>query len=110
MKSSNENLLNWKELINERIQSGMKVEDWCKKNNISKHKYYYWHHKIKKQENTEGVEFANITPNFLNNKEINNVPIPSCDFQVLYKGIQVTVPDKFNPDALAGLLKVLQGL
>jgi hypothetical protein len=88
----------------------MKVEDWCKKNNISKHKYYCWHHKIRKQENTEGIEFANITPNLLNDKEINNVPAPSCDFQILYKDIQITVPNKFNPDTLAELLKVLLAL
>lgn len=110
MQLLNENLLNWERLINERIQSGMKVEDWCKKNNITKHKYYYWHHKIGKQENAEGIEFAEVTPINLNNKEKSNVPVTTCDFQVLYKDIQVTVPDNFNPDALAELLKVLQAL
>jgi len=111
VKSIDENLLLWEQRVKERIQSGMKVEDWCEKNNITKHQYYYWYHKISEQQNAgEEIAFADITPTLLNNKKIKNVSIPSCDFQVLFKGIQVTVPDNFNPDALAGLMKVLQSL
>lgn len=98
MKSIDENLLLWEQRVKERIQSGMKVEDWCEKNNITKHQYYYWYRKINEQQNAEEeIAFADITPTLLNNKKIKNVSAPSCDFQVLFKGIQVTVPDNFNP-------------
>lgn len=32
----------WKLLIEDRVNSGMKVTDWCAANGYSKHAYYYW--------------------------------------------------------------------
>jgi len=46
----------------------MKVEEWCVKNNVAKHKYYYWYHQIHKKQNTrEEIAFADITQIFLDN-------------------------------------------
>ncbi|MEY8357392.1 hypothetical protein AALB39_29205 [Lachnospiraceae bacterium 54-53] len=36
----------WKERFADRAASGLKVEDWCKRNGVTKHAYYYWHRKI----------------------------------------------------------------
>jgi hypothetical protein len=41
VKSTIENLLLWEQRIDERARSGMTIEDWCKKNGITKHKYHY---------------------------------------------------------------------
>ena len=111
MKSINENLLLWEQRIKERIQSGMKVKEWCVKNNVTKHQYYYWHHRIHEGQNVgKEITFADITPTLLNNERITNMPVQSSDFQVLFKDIQITVPGDFKPEALAGLMKVLQAL
>ena len=112
VKSITENLLLWEQRIKERIESGMKVEEWCEKNDISKYQYYYWHRRVRERQNVgEEIEFTDITPMISNIDSIRSMPVvPSSDFQVLFKGIQVTVPRDFNPESLAGLMKVLQTL
>lgn len=37
----------WKNLILECQNSGMKVQDWCAQQNVTKHAYYYWLRKIR---------------------------------------------------------------
>lgn len=32
----------WRVYINKRIQSGMKVAEWCRQKRLRKDKYYYW--------------------------------------------------------------------
>lgn len=54
------------------------------------------------------MTFADITPILL--ASVPTSPEPASDFQVFFKNIQVSVPDNFNPAALAGLMKVLQQL
>lgn len=41
-----ENIALWTNRFTERKASGLKVDEWCEKNNISRHAYYYWHRKI----------------------------------------------------------------
>jgi uncharacterized LabA/DUF88 family protein len=58
--STKENISLWKNRFVARKLSGMKVDDWCEKNNVSRHAYYYWHHKIQNvQEQVEKI-FAEI--------------------------------------------------
>lgn len=37
----------WTAIIQERIQSGKRVDNWCKENNIPRDTYYYWLRKVK---------------------------------------------------------------
>lgn len=39
----------WEKLISACQNSKLKVDDWCSLNNISRHAYYYWLRKIRKQ-------------------------------------------------------------
>ena len=39
----------WEKLITDCQSSGLKVDDWCEKNQISRHAYYYWLRKIRKK-------------------------------------------------------------
>lgn len=39
----------WEKLIADCQNSGLKVDDWCLKNNVSRHAYYYWLRKIRKK-------------------------------------------------------------
>lgn len=41
-------LEHWSQLIQERQSSGMKIDDWCKANGITRDAYYYWLRKIRK--------------------------------------------------------------
>ena len=109
--STAENLILWEQRINEKIKSGMTIDEWCKKNEISKHKYLYWNHRIREnKKQNDKVTFAEVTPILSNAGEtISNSAKPD-DFQLFFKNIQVTVPSNFNQTSLAGLMKVLQEL
>ena len=62
MKSKAEDLLFCDQQINERTRSGITVDEWCKKNGFSRHKYYYWNHHIsQKQKPDKEVIFAGVT-------------------------------------------------
>ena len=39
----------WAKLITDCQSSGLKVDDWCEKNHVSRHAYYYWLRKIRKK-------------------------------------------------------------
>ena len=53
VKSKAEDLLLWEQQINERIRSGLTVDKWCKKNGFNRHKYYYWDHRISKNQKSD---------------------------------------------------------
>lgn len=109
LKSTAEDLFLWEQRINERTKSGMTIEEWCKKNDISKHKYLYWNHKIKKNKKSDNeMAFAEITS--IISDESKSIQAKPDDFQIFFKNMQVTVPSSFNEDSLAGLMKVLQQL
>lgn len=39
----------WEKLITDYQSSSLKVDDWCVQNHISRHAYYYWLRKIRKE-------------------------------------------------------------
>jgi transposase-like protein len=39
----------WEKLILECQKSGMKVEDWCARHDVTKHAYYYWLRKLREE-------------------------------------------------------------
>lgn len=39
----------WEKLIFDCQSSGLKVDEWCEENNVSRHAYYYWLRKIRKK-------------------------------------------------------------
>lgn len=104
-----EDLILWEQRINERTKSGMSVSEWCKINEISKHKYYYWNNKINKNKKLDiETEFAEVTSIVSNPQEAEANQCKSDDFQIFFKNIQVTVPSNFNQNSLEELMKVLK--
>ena len=111
MKSTEENMILWQQLIAERNKSGKTVAQWCADNNISKHKYYYWNNKInKRQSDADEVNFAEITHTNAVSDNIVLDNIKYQDFKILYKDIQLIIPNKFNSNSLAELINVLHKL
>jgi hypothetical protein len=112
VKATAENLQLWEQRIRERVQTGMTIGEWCKKNGVSKYQYNYWNQRVRKGQKTdEGTTFADITSVLLPFDTPNqNSSFTTSDFQIVFKSIQVTVPSNFNPASLAGLMKVLQEL
>ncbi len=112
MKSTAENLILWEQRIKEKVQSKMTVEEWCKRNGMSKHQYNYWNRLIRKKQRpaAEEIPFAEITPILSNSNTRRKDSVPSSGFQIIIHDIQVVVPSDFHPEALAGLLKVLRAV
>lgn len=56
-------LRQWQQIITERQSSGLTVEEYCKRNGLTKDKYFYWLRKCKEAmiENHPTV-FAELTP------------------------------------------------
>ena len=109
MKSKPEDWQLWEQRINDRNNSGLTIEKWCKENNISRHKYNYWNHKIKEKNNHE-VTFAEVTPIILDVERSEVNVCKSDDFQLFFNNIQVTIPSNFNKSSLADLMEILQNL
>ena len=108
MSRKKETLQIWEQRINECINSGMKVEAWCYKNGITKHQYYYWRKVIEKNESTDQeVSFADITLNLSKLRKTNTEKRKSV-FQVSIKDMRVEVPNDFDKEALAELMKALR--
>lgn len=63
-----ESIVLWNKRIADREQSGLKVGDWCDKNNISRHAYYYWHRKV------QGVDFQDVKENIFAEVSIASDP------------------------------------
>lgn len=37
----------WKGIIEDRIQSGLSIDEYCKKNSLSRNAYFYWLRKVR---------------------------------------------------------------
>ena len=111
LKSTAENLLLWEQRIKEKVESKMTVEEWCKRNNFSKHQYNYWAGRLhQKQKTVAQMPFAEITPILSNNGNGKAESVPPSDFQIFIHDIRLIVPSDFQPESLAGLLKVLRAV
>lgn len=53
----------WEERFEEQATSGMTVDTWCAEKQISKHTFYYWKQRIRK-EKMEPIEKNTTTPLF----------------------------------------------
>lgn len=51
MKASKHEILKsqWQELIKEQSQSGLSIREWCRRNNMSHGKFYYWQRIIREE-------------------------------------------------------------
>lgn len=111
MKSTEENLLLWEQRIKERVQSGITIKEWCKRNRVSKQQYYYWKHRIEQnQKPGEEDPFAEVTPLLSSGDIYRQGSTTVSNFQMFFHDIRIEVPSNFNPDALAGLIKILREL
>lgn len=60
--SKTDSITLWKNRIQSRKLSGLRVNDWCEQNSISRHAYYYWYRKLKGIKEEKGDVFAEVLP------------------------------------------------
>jgi len=85
-------LQRWKVLIQDRMNSKLKIMEWCEQNNVSKDAYYYW----LKQVRIEAVAEAN--------SKFNKSVIPESnsfvEIQPVASSIVASATNKSKPSAI----------
>lgn len=117
----------WKNLIDKRIKSNMKVTEWCKQNNVSQHAYYYWQNEVRKLEalilptnnkselnvqlsqNEEDREnsFVEITPAILLKDQVqSSISKPSA--KIRYNNLEIELFEESSSIFMKRLIEVIQ--
>ena len=105
MKISVEKLNEWKLLLEERKQRGMKVDEFCKEKNITVPQFYYYHKQVNKTQNPNNKYHDNAAV-----KPIQIVSTPSKDMVIriiLPNNIQCVLPRDMALTEIRGILEVI---
>lgn len=98
----------WKHRIADKKASGLKVTDWCEKNNLTKHAYYYWLKRIEattqKPDEPKPV-FVEIEPTYITPKQT-----VKSELQIIWNDINLTISDSNNAKLAAEFISQLQKL
>ena len=75
----------WAERVKACKSSGMKVDEWCAANNISKYTYYEWQRKVfdAARMESEQVRFVEIREGALSSDVIARIRKPGYDIEIL---------------------------
>lgn len=98
----------WKHRITDRKTSGLNVTDWCKKNNLTKHAYYYWLRRIEvntQDSDTSMPIFAEIETTYITQRK--NV---KSDLRITWKDVNLTITDSDTANLAAEFISQLQKL
>jgi len=96
----------WKQRIEGRKASGLKVDEWCNQNQISRHAYYYWYRKIKDTESEQ--KSIPVFAEVLANNQIQEVPSRESGISITWKDISITVNDRESIELAADLIRCLR--
>lgn len=101
----NVKLAKWNEIISERLESGLTVDEYCKEHNVTKNAYYYWLRKCRENALSEcGNAFAELGANSFNSSSLSD----SFDSQAVLEinGIRISVSDRTSRNLLAMIVEV----
>ena len=65
----------WKLLIEDRVNSGMKISDWCAANGYTRQAYYYWLSLLRKESITDAVSHLPETINTNSTGTMVEIPV-----------------------------------
>ena len=95
----------WKQRIQIQKTSGMTVHEWCEKNQLSRHAYYYWH-KIVCQKVSIAEQISE--PVFVEVPKQKQLQHHAHTVTVNWKDSTITLSGKQDIDLVADLIHVLQ--
>lgn len=85
-------LQRWKMLIKDRMNSKLKILDWCEQNNVSKDAYYYWLNQIRIEAFTEA--------NSKFNKPVISESNSFVEIQPIVSTVAASASNKSRPAAI----------
>ena len=94
----------WAAIIKDCKASGMKVDEYCQQQDISRDAYYYWLRKVK--------EAALQQAGFVELPVPQNQPIPATDFAVQmvvkFAGVELGINNETPTELLTRILEVIR--
>jgi hypothetical protein len=98
----------WENRIESRKLSGMKVNEWCEKNNVSRDAYYYWHRRIKDSKE----EIAPVFTEVLLKREplISLDKTSKAEITISWKDFSISVSDRNAVAITVELLRKLENI
>ena len=107
----------WQEIIRDRNNSGLTIDEYCTQNEISRNAYFYWLRLIREealQSQQETTGFVELTLPAESNNEIPAVtiiPVPEQETSQLtlsVNGVIIQVTDNTSPALLARTIEVIK--
>ena len=98
----------WKQRIADKKASGLNVTNWCGKNNLTKHTYYYWMKRVKADIQKSDVSmpvFAEVEPEYTSPKKDMK-----SGLHITLQDINFTISDSGTAKLAAEFIKQLQNL
>jgi hypothetical protein len=96
----------WKNRIQSRKLSGLKVNDWCEQNSISRHAYYYWHRKLNNIKEKQGDVFAEVLLEPTPMIPVEKIETP--EILIAWKDFSISITDQHAIPMAAELLSRLE--
>ena len=91
----------WAMLIQECNSSGLTKREFCQQRGISEKSFYYWLRKLRSyMAEAAGPQLVQLEP----------VSVPEDMLQIQYRGAEIKLPAGVDIDAVAALLRSIQGL
>lgn len=97
----------WQQRIADKKTSGLKLDEWCAKNQLTKHAYYYWKRKLSDLETSrlEASRFVEVP----SQSTVHSESVPAT-MVIQWKELSIHVSDSHSMNLAAQLLEKLQKL
>ena len=112
----------WTAIIEDRIASGLKIDEYCEKNQLSRNSYFYWLRKIREERATSVLPDNNdllpasvstgalveLVPSSKHNDAIPKIEVPDEEaksFGFSVNGISITVGRDISEEMLSKIMR-----
>lgn len=116
------NMQQWSAIIEDRIASGLKIDEYCEKNQLSRNSYFYWLRKIREEMSASALTdhkdllpasvstgtLVELVSSSNHNDSISKIEIPdekteTFDFSI--NGISITVSHDISEELLSKIMR-----
>ena len=112
----------WAAIIEDRIASGLKIDEYCEKNQLSRNSYFYWLRKIREEMSTSALPEHNdllpasiysetlveLVPGSGHNDSIPKIEVPDEkpeSFGFSFNGISITIGHDISEELLSKIMR-----
>lgn len=116
------NMQQWSAIIEDRIASGLKIDEYCEKNQLSRNSYFYWLRKIREEMSASALPdhkdllpasvstgtLVELVPGSNHNDSISKIEIPDEKketFGFSINGISITASHDISEELLSKIMR-----